>query len=140
MLDSILNKIAERSQALKEKDAELATWMEMAESLEGRNVELAAQVEGMETPLIAELRASMEQYASTAREANRRAEVAESQLRDIADALDIPVGAVELPAEDGGPAAMAVADAKPDAPVVALAADLAIEDAQPEAEEPAPEA
>ena len=47
---------------------------------------------------------------------------------------------VEMPAEDDEPEAMAVTDAMPDAPVVALAADLAIEDAQPEAEEPAPEA
>ena len=102
MFNAILNAIAERSQALKDKDAEIATWSELAESLESSNTDLRARgaskderldrlIEERDVMLtrIGELKASTDRAYAGEREANARASVAESQLLQIAEALDI---------------------------------------------------
>ena len=88
MLDSILNKIAERSQALKDKDAEIKALKEVGGSFEDRVSALVAQLEGKDAR-IKEVTDSRERAYDVQRESNRRADEAEDKLLKIATALDI---------------------------------------------------
>ena len=84
MFDAILNKIAERSQAIKDKDAEIAVWQETAMEQESR---INSFIEDSKTysTRIREKQASLDG-------AEARAEAAELQLMQIAEALEIEAG------------------------------------------------
>ena len=111
MLESILNRIAERSQALKEKDAEIeilesvvahkdtqvAQLIEDGKFRDNRIVEKDAEIAlwtedsaAMEVRN-AELQGNFELAYDAARAATARADAAESQLLQIAEALRIEV-------------------------------------------------
>ena len=89
MFDAILNKIAKRSQALKDKDAEIAVWQETATEQETR-INGLIEDGAFRDEHIKEMKASE-------REANARAETAESRLLQIGYALDIEVEEVAVP-------------------------------------------
>ena len=105
MFDAILNRIAERSQALKDKDAEIAVWQETAMEQESHIKGFIADSKTYSTR-IREKQASLDRaeariqtlVKSADGEPSRnlnlraRAEAAESQLMQIAEALDIEVG------------------------------------------------
>ena len=118
MFDAILNRIAERSQAIKDKDAEIATWEETATEQELR-------ING----LIEENKAALamcEDAVNSAEAADARAEAAESQLAQIAEALDIEhVIQVGLTPEAEAVEEVAAANAMPDAPTEEPAAEEA---------------
>ena len=88
MFNAILNAIAERSQALKDKDAEIGLWMDAVTEANDKVIASQSERSDMLTR-ISELKASTDRAYATEREANARASVAESQLLQIAEALDI---------------------------------------------------
>ena len=129
MLESILNRIAERSQALKEKDAEIeilesvvahkdtqvaqliedgefrdnrikeqsaeiAAWVETASEADMLRAGMAKEVEQRDSR-IKELSDGQHSALVAAEDANRRADAAESQLLQIAEALRIEVESPE---------------------------------------------
>lgn len=115
MFDSILNAIAERSQALKDKDAEIATWSELANGLQETNMELRELVQGnadrnQELKALAD-RADAGELAANERTiaATQRADAAESQLLQIASALGL--GAVDVDVTLEEPAAVETTEA-----------------------------
>ena len=114
MLDSILNKIAERSQALKDKDAEIKALKEVGESWESRNAELLVTVDKQDAR-IKEVTDSRERAYDALREANRSVEEAESKFLKIATALDIEVVDGEVMAPDA-PAEEPAAEKEAEAP------------------------
>ena len=92
MFDAILNAIAERSQTLKDKDAEIATWSELANGLQETGMELRELVADADARM-SNLRAKADRAYDAERAANARTEAAESQLLQIAEALGL--GAVD---------------------------------------------
>ena len=99
MLDSILNKIAERSQALKDKDAEIKALKEVGESFARNTNTLQAKLDKQDAR-IKEVTDSRERAYDALREANRSVEEAESKFLKIATALDIEVVDGEVMAPD----------------------------------------
>ena len=96
MFDSILNAIAERSQALKDKDAEIVVWQETATEQEYRINGLVEAANG-EPVRNQELRDRAERAEAFEMAAMSRAETAEFQLRGIAEALGIDVDVLVTP-------------------------------------------
>ena len=88
MFDAILNKIAERSQAIKDKDAEIKALKEVGELSITHNDELVARLDTQDVR-IKEVTDSRERAYDALREASRSADEAESKLLKIATALDI---------------------------------------------------
>ena len=115
MFNAILNKIAERSQALKDKDAEIAVWQETATEQETR-INLLIEDGAFRDERIESLKASEREANARAVEASARADKAESLLHQIAAELGIKVDNTAMSAADKWVQEVAAADAAPDAP------------------------
>ena len=126
MFDAILNKLAERSQALKDKDAEIAVWQETATEQETR-INLLIEDGAFRDERIKEMKASTDRAYASEREANARADKAESLLHQIAAELGIKVDNTAMLAADKWVQEVAAANAAPDAPTDAPAAEEEVE-------------